>query len=322
VLSNALDEALAARGVDLRPLPPEDHPEHLARKDRMKPYESKLAKAKAVRKGRNTYNLPAGHPVTVHAHLGVKKRLLKTKWNGPQTVWFTAEHDEVDPQDTEAAKLAKKSEAAPVAVEPEAPAVVYASPSVREGSTLEHAKANYGSDDHTAQQQYAVKLGAKRVRGALGVWTDGAEESTVAEVQPKVAKVLAAALGFKANQKAALTFTPRPHGQSLRFVIKYPPADFHRVVMAFTDEGVPFHTHFPSTRAYGTADESHVIVDKAESEAGAAHAIHRAAGKLGAQVKAEEGDAEFLGADDRLAARKVFQEILRSVATNRASQVS
>lgn len=281
----------------------------------MKPYDSRMKVAKAVRKGKNTYTLPPGHPVTVIAHLGKKGKLCKTKWNGPQHVWFTAGHDEVHPQEAEPEKLARKKEEEPVAT-------VYASPSTREGSTLEHAKSNYRNDAHTALLQSSVKFGGKNVRPAIGVWSDGAEESTASEVPASKAELLAAALGHKGNQKAVMTFTPRPKGDSIRFTVKYPSADFHRVLNAFHDHGVEFHTHFPSSHVQGTADESHVIMERAKAEAGMADAVHRAAGRIGGVVRAEEGDANFIGDDDRLAARKKFLEILRRHVTDKPSQVS
>lgn len=481
--------------------------------------------AKTVKKGPNSYTLPAGHPITVHAHLGAKKRLIKAKWNGPQSFWFTCAHDEVHPKEEETpAKLAHEETESPrghlqelssdpnfhafskqisanrdarlpamvaadwleenghhelspiyrrhhatnaligsgalrpvedpedddygydprqdgptprvlassfdfagpqnsppslssevryapfhtndgrivhgVAVrhwstglfqphlggghevhapvtkrelaaiikkyrhagprktdygreqralgvassrvpgivgidevpqvaeqlarkkEEEPLATVYASPSTREDSTLEHATGNYLSDPHKALLQLAVKLGAKNVRPAIGVWTDGAEESTASEVPASKAELLGAALGHRGNQKSVMTFTPRKNGDSVRFIVKYPAADFNRVVNTFNQEGIDFHTHFPSSRAQGAAEESHVVLERPKVDAGMLDAIHRAAGKLGGIVRAEEGDGKFIGADDRLAARKIFSEILHRHVTKGASQVS
>lgn len=184
-------------------------------------------------------------------------------------------------------------------------ATVYLSPSVRENSTVEQAKDAYLGSDHRKQVELANRVGYG-ARAGIGVWADGAEESTAFYADPGKAEKAAALVAAKANQKSTLVFSPRDGGNATRYAVSYPATSFDKAVAAFNDAGVPFHTHFPG-KEHGTAELTHVVSDDKDLPA----KIASAAEKLGGKVDTEVGDMKFLGHDtDRAAAKREFLRIL------------
>ncbi len=183
---------------------------------------------------------------------------------------------------------------------------IYLSPSVRENSTVDQAKANYNREPHTAQVALANKVG-HGARAGIGVWSDGAEESTAFYAKPGEADRAAALVALKAKQKAALIFTPGK-GNASRYSVSYPATSFDRAMSAFQDAGVPHHTHFPA-KAQGTAELTHVVSDDKDLPA----KVASAAKNLGGKVDMETGEMKFLGHEsDRELAKQEFIRILQS----------
>lgn len=188
-------------------------------------------------------------------------------------------------------------------------ATVYVSPNDREEpSDLGQAKAHFGDGKHRTLGDLAKRVG-ENARHAIGVWADGAEESTVFEAPAKKAVKAAALAGLKAKQKAVAVFQPKAGGSGVRYRISYPPTPFDRAVSLVMDSGIPFQTAFPADNdpSPGVASETHVLGDKEMAPKVAA-----AAEKLGGRVEAEEGDLTFIGHDsDRDLARREYLRLLR-----------
>lgn len=184
-------------------------------------------------------------------------------------------------------------------------ATIYLAPSVREGSTVDQAKNAFLGADHRKQVDLANRVGSG-ARAGIGVWADGAEESTAFYADPDKAEKAAALVALKANQKSTLVFKPREGGAATRYAVSYPATSFDRAVSAFQDAGVPFATHFPG-KDHGSAELTHVVSDDKDLPA----RVATAAKALGGKVDVENGEMKFLGHDtDRAAAREEFLKIL------------
>lgn len=193
------------------------------------------------------------------------------------------------------------------------PATVYVSPNDRdEPSTLDHARHHYGKARHEKLVGLVSRLGSG-VRRGIGVWADGAEETTAFHVPPGEVSRAAAIAGIKARQKQVLTFTPETAGNAVRYTVAYPATPFDRVLSAFRDAGVEYHTHFPAEGQQGAADLSHVVGDHEM-----APQVAEAARRLGGTVESEGGTADFPGHEsDRELARQEFLRIIRSRLASR-----
>ena len=195
--------------------------------------------------------------------------------------------------------LARKEEALP--------ATVYASPNDRdEPSTLQDAGRHFLGDKHSQQVKLASRATDKPAEPAVGVWTDGAEESTVASVAADKARRVAALLGLHGRQKQVLVFTPSETGPATRYTVQYTPTNFGEVVSKFLGAGVPHATHFMAGPLQTSV--THVV----DTDGSLRDVVHRAAQNLpGGHVTAGRGVAEFLGHESsREEAAKIFRKIL------------
>lgn len=188
----------------------------------------------------------------------------------------------------------------PVAVAPHgkkvklARSLVYVSPSMREGSTMAQALAGFKSPEHAALNAEAVKLGGAPVP-AMGTWTDGAEESSVVKVPTERAKVVAALLGKKFQQKAVGLFHPGA-GTDLLHLVYMKGHTPESADTKLRSHGIEYATHVPVKNGVIT----HLI--------GAPPATVEA---LGHPFRTITGTAEFPGADTREEAGKVYDSMLQ-----------
>lgn len=172
--------------------------------------------------------------------------------------------------------------------------LVYVSPSMREGSTMAQALASFKSPEHAALNAEAQRLGGDPVP-AMGTWTDGAEESSVVKAPSGRARIIAALLGKKFQQKAVGLFTPGPGGDTLHLVYLkgYTPESADAKLR---QHGIEYATHVPVKNGVIT----HLI--------GAPEASVAA---LGAPFRKITGTAEFPGADTRDEAIRVYDSMLK-----------
>jgi hypothetical protein len=171
--------------------------------------------------------------------------------------------------------------------------LVYVSPSMREGSTMTQALASFKSPEHAALNSEAQRLGGDPVP-AMGTWTDGAEESSVIKVPSGRAKVVAALLGKKFQQKAVGLFTPGAGSDTLHLVYLrgHTPESADAKLRA---HGIEYATHIPVKNGVITH-----LIGAPDSTVAAWEVPFRKV----------TGTAEFPGADTREAAAKVYDEML------------
>lgn len=129
----------------------------------------------------------------------------------------------------------------------EAPAehehVLYVSPSTREGSTFDQAVAGYNSPDMVALSEAArLQPTVRHVEPALGMWSDGAEESNVVHVgDPEHLLPIAQKLGKAFKQKAVLTFKGGD-GPDRRHIVMVPEQDPKAIDTLARHHGIEFKT--------------------------------------------------------------------------------
>lgn len=122
--------------------------------------------------------------------------------------------------------------------------VLYVSPSTREGSTFDQAAQGMASPDMQALTEAAkLQPTVRAVHPALGMWKDGAEESTVVHVgDPAQLHPIAEKLGRAFKQKAVLTFSGDPDGPDARHVLIVPESDPTKINEDTERHGIQFKT--------------------------------------------------------------------------------
>lgn len=122
--------------------------------------------------------------------------------------------------------------------------VLYVTPSTREGSTFDQAVAGFNSPDMVALAEAAkLQPTVRHVEPALGMWSDGAEESNVVHVgDPTHLLPIAQKLGKAFKPKAVLTFRSEDNGPDRRHVLTVPEQDPKAIDALARRHGIEFKT--------------------------------------------------------------------------------
>lgn len=191
-------------------------------------------------------------------------------------------------------------------------ALVYVSPSQREGSTYEQAVRGLHSPEMQGLVDHASRLpGVTGGQSGYGFWADGAEEARVVHTAPETADVVGASLAKRHRQKSFLAFTPGEGGPDALHVVTVPDNDPARVAEGLQRHGVEYKTIVPGPQP-GTLDV-HVVDIGGETEspvrawAASANAVRH---------QRHPGKSEYVGRDDRDEAARVFDGILSGRVTS------
>lgn len=189
---------------------------------------------------------------------------------------------------------------------------VYVSPNIKEGTHIAYALKALRSAKQKAFQSQALKIAKTitkddpKVHGAIGVWADGAENST--EIQLHADKdtqaYVSALLGKAANQKAVLNWIPKADGPHALYTIeaKENPNSLHAKLAS---AGIQFHTIVPS-KSGATA----IILDQ---DASLGHAISNLSQENGYETTRRRGTGSFIGSwDTREAGKAAYNKIISS----------
>ena len=181
---------------------------------------------------------------------------------------------------------------------------VYVSPSTREGSTFQHALAEFGKGSHSEILKQAERFGPSYP--ALGVWADGAEESALVETDPAIVKKVGALLALKHKQKAFATFTPDNQASGGQHVVELQePWPVDRLHQYLQSKGVQYGTFLPTQHDPRMIEVVHVLTGSPEESQ---HA-HDALAPLG-KHHFTPGNAEFVGAATRGEATALYRKLL------------
>jgi hypothetical protein len=172
--------------------------------------------------------------------------------------------------------------------------VSFVSPSVADHLDFAQAVAGLKSKRQqilqAASQDIDRSLGLRSTdMGAVGAWSDGAENSIMTTVHGGSFEELMVAAAMKASiaeQKAALVFKDDPAGTSwlFSFPAKGDLNEIHKNLLA---DGVAFHTIIPTSGG--------ATVYVVDMEGDTKHAVAQAAQRYGATVDTERGHSEFIG---------------------------
>ena len=184
----------------------------------------------------------------------------------------------------------------------------FVSPNTSEGLKLEDALKKLDSEEEQAliRETHSVtcRIGAKpRINKSLGVWADGAENSTVFQIyaDEPAARYAGASLGKFARQKAVLYFRQDRGGKARMYVINVTrPRSPARVSETLGQTGITYRTLVPlkgRTVVY-IVDLSNELHSR----------VQRAARRLRTRPVSVAGTGEFIGDDnDRDKAEQAYK---------------
>lgn len=189
----------------------------------------------------------------------------------------------------------------------------FVSPNTKENLKLEDAIKGMSSAEETKLVKQSIDLGCVvrspvRAFRSLGSWSDGAEHSVMIRVEsdePTV-RYLLSRLGRDARQKSVLYFHPRPAGAAELYMLqpRRPIRNLKALAQVLERAGIAFRTMVPvkSTTWIYIVDLNRELRAK----------VMAAAKRLRARVRAERGNAAFVGDDQVDEAKVVFDEEIRS----------
>ena len=187
---------------------------------------------------------------------------------------------------------------------------VFVSPNVEENTQMADAMKGIESDrqknfEALAQKVIASVAGKGSVKGAVGLWADGAENSTHIVVRdPEQARYIGALLGKAANQKMVLNFTADPKGNQFLYQIQT-KGDLGTIDKQCVAAGVENRTLEPVSGG--------VRVSVYDSDGTAASAVQKLAEDNGYTVKGIRGSGEWIGSwTSREEGNGEFQKVIDS----------
>lgn len=191
-------------------------------------------------------------------------------------------------------------------------AAVFVSPSVAESTRLDDAIGRLDSGRQKSFEALAQRVaqavgGGGQVNAAVGVWSDGAENSTRVDLPKQTdterAGYIGALLGRAAQQKDVLTFTRGASGPHALYSFKT-SGDLRTIDQKLAQGGVAFRTLIPHGR--------NVVVNVVDMDGSAAAPLAKLANTEGWKVEAERGTAAFLtGEEDRDVAKGKYDDIIQ-----------
>lgn len=183
---------------------------------------------------------------------------------------------------------------------------IYVSPSVREGSTFNHALSEFLSPPHKELIQRAERMGGAAVP-AMGVWVDGAEEAAVVDAPSHLSKRLGAALALKHKQKAYAHFDATGQGGEQHILEFDQPVPLDDLYKTLIHSGVDFGTFIPTAQDPTKIEALHVLTGENDNTGEKLRALFRSK----ARHIVNRGGVDFPGAATREDAAKLFRQILQ-----------
>jgi hypothetical protein len=194
---------------------------------------------------------------------------------------------------------------------------IFSSGNIKEGGQLADAlKEMTGSTSFEKTVEDILKDTEHASLRSIGNWEGGAEKSVsseiYAELDPEKLRYLAAKIGLAGIQKSVLTFTPGK-GKDKLYTMDLPVKDINDLTQVLFANKIENHTIIP--RKDGNYQ---VIVfdpggklEKNVNEVGKHYKIVRTKynGQEVSTIETHKGKGEFIGADTRAAAAKVFKDI-------------
>jgi hypothetical protein len=191
---------------------------------------------------------------------------------------------------------------------------IFVSPNVKENLGLQDAIASLASDrqvrfEAKANEVVRAVAGGGTVEAAIGVWADGAENSTaitLPHAEGDTLRYTAALLGKSSDQKAVLAWQNAPGGPHALYTLSTSLAPT-RVAADSLKLGIAFQTIIPSSYHGGKVQ----ILDQDGSLAGKIEALGNMAGYK--PVGVQRGTGEFIGSwtsreEGKAAYDKVIQD--------------
>ena len=200
---------------------------------------------------------------------------------------------------------------------------VFVSPNVKEGTTLEDAKQGLNSDrqknfEKKLHEIASAVLGQHEVRPALGVWADGAENSTelhTSSTDRERRRYAAALAGKAAEQKAVLDWENGKNGPHTLHRITARGVDGDTLNSKLGEAGIEFRTveaspEGKSSRAY-VLDQDGALGDKIAQFAKANGYGHEHA----------QGTGDFIGSwNTREEGRQEYDKIIQAYEAKHAAR--
>lgn len=141
---------------------------------------------------------------------------------------------------------------------------VYVSPSVREGSTFNHALSEFLSEGHKRLLQDGERMGGSSIP-ALGTWADGAEEIALLDTPPELTRRIGAVLGMKYKQKVIAMFHPDEQGTGEQHILEFhKPIPLENLYKKLLHLGIEYSTFLPDAQDPLKIEGLHVLSDEGD----------------------------------------------------------
>lgn len=197
--------------------------------------------------------------------------------------------------------------------------IQFVSPNVREGTDHSYAQSALGSEEQKHYEKVFEQVdrafGNRGAHvGAIGAWSDGAENTIVQFTggpDYSTLKACAAMKGYLAEQKAVIFFKAGEGEQKMHTFEIEKESDAKGVTDALVKMGLPYHTLIPQ----GTGFQVLVFDDGSDKQAAKAtfKAATAAAKAFGSTHRYMKGKGEILGSwDTREEGRAKYKEVIDS----------
>ena len=210
----------------------------------------------------------------------------------------------------------------------------FVSPNIQEGTHLKEARIGIKSARHkfitNVAEEVDKALGLKPItRPVIGVWSDGAENSTMSVYAkpPSWNELVASAAmkGWLAKQKQVLIFkegeTDPKHGDDAALATFRASGDAAGISQYLADHGLIYHTLQPisdggfAVHVYGNDEKTGHAVAEAGEHYGSEVTVHEGRGAFLGTVK-EDGSAD----DQRADAREVYSRLLGELGDEKVNR--